>query len=56
MNLCEYRYILPFNYPVHEPAWPSGKQKDPGMTLLQLTFLFQNCDLWTLSRDLALHN
>ena len=35
----------------------AGKRKDVRFdSQLRLTFLLKHCDLWTLSRDLALHN
>ena len=46
-----------------EPVWPSGKAfrlviKEKGLSSipLRLSFLFESCDLWTLSCDFSLHN
>ena len=45
-----------------EPDWPGGKalgwyaEGRRFDSQLRLTFLFKNCDLWTLSHDFALHN
>ena len=41
-----------------ELGWPSGKAlgwqvEGPRFDPLQLSFLFKNCDLWTLSCDFA---
>ena len=39
-------------------AHAPDQREDAGSTPspIRLTFLFTNCDLWTLSRDFALHN
>ena len=34
----------------------AGKQRTLGSNPLLLSFLFKDCGLWTLSRDLVLHN
>ena len=51
------------DFNLREPAWPGGKVfgwyagvRRFDSLLWWLTFLFKKCDLWTLSRDFALHN
>ena len=42
-----------------ESVWPAskaGKQRDIGSDLLQLSFHFKGCSLWTLSCDFVPHN